>query len=308
MRSRRGRTGFTLIELFVVITILAILIGLLLPAAQKVRATAFRMQCANNLKQIGLGFNNYVNANRYFPPARTSTPYAHNWAPYVFPYLEQGNLYQQYNWNAHWYHASNQTTIATPVKILQCPAVPDPTRVDHKNGHPVAVSDYAAPDVVADSLISSGLITRPQNSAGVPADGDLKIRLEDVTDGTSTTLMIIEDAGRPGHWVRSGKGPDNVTPGGGNEDVVNGHVNGAGWADDDNHCPLHGFSLDGLHAPGPCGINCTNNKETFSFHRGGTNVVFADGSVRFLSENLSIRVYAALVTRAGGELVNPGDF
>jgi prepilin-type N-terminal cleavage/methylation domain-containing protein/prepilin-type processing-associated H-X9-DG protein len=307
MRGHR-RTGFTLIELLVVITIIAILIGLLLPAVQKVRAAALRLQCANNLKQVGLAIHQYRSDYGVFPPASVSTPQSHNWAPYVFPYLEQENLAKQYNWNANWNAAANATAVAIPVKILQCPATPDPTRVDHMGGRPYAVIDYAPPSIVADTLIATGLVTRPANPNGVPANDDLKVRLDDVKDGASNTVMIVEEAGRPNHWVRLGRGPDNVNPGGGNESVVNGRVNGGAWADNDNHCPLHGFTPDGLHAPGPCPINCTNNKETFSFHSGGTNSVFADGSVHFLADSISIRVYAALITRAGGEVVSAGDY
>jgi prepilin-type processing-associated H-X9-DG protein len=93
---------------------------------------------------------------------------------------------------------------------------------------------------------------------------------------------------------------------GGNYTVVNGRVRGAGWADTSMAIPMHGFLPDGSDTPGPCGINCTNNNETFAFHRGGVNAVFADGGVRFLSENMPMAVFAAMITRDGGEVV-PAD-
>src|SRR5690606_14904381 len=131
-------------------------------------------------------------------------------------------------------------------------------------------------------------------------------RIAEITDGTSSTLVFAEDAGRPEFWTSQGRGPDTSYPGGGNLPVVGGRVQGAGWSDRNNPIPLHTFTRDGLHAPGDCAINCSNNNEAFSFHPGGMNSLFADGSVQFLGENIAVSVYAALITRAGGEILS-GD-
>ena len=93
--------------------------------------------------------------------------------------------------------------------------------------------------------------------------------------------MISEDAGRPFHYIRDKRGPDDLDPGEGNFAVVAGRVPGTGWADSSNSIPLHGFSENGMTAPGPVPINCTNNNETYSFHRGGAVVVKADDQVEF---------------------------
>lgn len=121
--------------------------------------------------------------------------------------------------------------------------------------------------------------------------------------GTSNALLVTEAAGRPQFWTRRGRGPDFSDPGGGNHVVMCGYVFGTGWADPRNSIPFHIFSIDGLQDPGPCGINCTDNNEAFSFHPNGVNGLFADGRVRFLQKSIAVHTYAALVTRAGGEVV-----
>jgi prepilin-type processing-associated H-X9-DG protein len=112
-------------------------------------------------------------------------------------------------------------------------------------------------------------------------------------------MMVGEIAGRPVHYVTGHKvvPPDPTHP-----------VYGAGWADWDNGFQIHGSSTDGLTEPGPCGVNCNNNKGLYSFHPGGVNVVFADGAVHFVRETASIVTIAALATRNGGEVVSPNDY
>jgi prepilin-type N-terminal cleavage/methylation domain-containing protein len=143
-RHSRRRTGFTLIELLVVIAIIGILIGLLLPAVQKVRESASRMQCQNNLKQIGLAVHNYNDANGVFPPSWLHTYNADganwSWMAMILPYIEQNNLYVEGNIP---YSTFNQVpnAIATPIKIYVCPSDPKGTNgTDYFDWAPYASS------------------------------------------------------------------------------------------------------------------------------------------------------------------------
>src|SRR5262245_10843060 len=123
------RKGFTLIELLVVISVISILIGLLLPAVQKVREAAARIQCQNNLHQIGLALHNYHDAKQAFPPGYVATvPYTDGatdttpgwgWAAYLLPYIEQDNLFRQLNFNQP---VQNSPAIQTMVKPYLCPS------------------------------------------------------------------------------------------------------------------------------------------------------------------------------------------
>ena len=308
-----GRAAFTLIELLVVIAIIAILIGLLVPAVQKVRDAAARTQCQNNLKQIGLALHNYHDTHKTFPanvrPSAVSTVRI-RWQTYLLPFIEQQGLFNNYNQTVNWHEPANLPVTSTKVAIYQCPAAPLPERLDGApdNGWVgiVAVSDYASIYGVDQRLISLGI-------AGTFGDGLVsktsKIRFADVSDGLSNTIHVTESAGRPDLYRRGKLVQKNA-------------VNGGGWCRPASEIWLSGSSADGT--PGPCAVNCTNGEDkgttyphpyygvdgtgqAYGFHASGVNALFGDGSVRFINQSVPINVFAAVVTRAGGEPVN-GDF
>jgi prepilin-type N-terminal cleavage/methylation domain-containing protein/prepilin-type processing-associated H-X9-DG protein len=294
------RRGFTLIELLVVIAIIAVLVGMLLPAVQKVREAASRVQCANNLKQLGLGLLQYESANHKFPPAQLDGPpgKSHGWAPYMLPYIEQQQLYNRYRWDLWSADPLNQPVVAHQLPIFQCPSAPEQDRfmtfgVFQNNGKG-ACGDYAPTMSVDPILVTQGLIPQPNDYRGI-LEPNKMTRMCQIEDGTSKTVLLTEDAGRPRLWQAGKPGDDQIVVGG-------------PWQAYYNPIILKGSQVDGTGNWGSCAINCTNDREVYSFHAGGANAVYADGSVHFLPAGMSIRVVAALVTRAGGEAVPTSDF
>jgi prepilin-type N-terminal cleavage/methylation domain-containing protein len=315
----KRRHGFTLLELLVVIAIIAILIGLLLPAVQKVRAAAARAQCANNLKQIALAMHNCHDEHGTFPPAYVNKggPYlqsvfsfTHGWAPFLLPHIEQQALADRYLWAFPLYAPENQPVVATHLKVFQCPSAPEQNRymtitVFAAFGTKGACGDYTIALGVDSALAQRGWVDQAADYRGALTNMSAPAlmlsttttgtRLTDITDGTSNTILVVEDAGRPRLWHAGTPGPDQALEGG-------------PWDHFKGPVILEGSSSDGTVKPGTCALNCTNDREIYAFHVGGANTVLADGSVHFLHVGMDIRIVARLITRAGGEVVSDGDF
>ncbi|MFZ4611089.1 MAG: DUF1559 domain-containing protein, partial [Gemmataceae bacterium] len=307
--------AFTLIELLVVIAIIAILIGLLIASVQKIREAMFRMSCANNLKQMGLALNNYHDTKNRFPLSGTADK-SHSWNVFILPFMEQENLYNQYDTNQNWFDPINNKATQMQVKTFICPSSPEDqnrTAKDNKNPN-AAITDYTVPYWVTDEFMLFSLSNGkgvaqtpfPLNLAVMNRQG-IGTRISEIIDGTSNSFLVYESGGRPNHYIY-GKiaGPSNVLAWDmcHNANVTNGIISGVAWADLANDSPVHGFNKNGTICSEACVINCTNNQEAYSFHTGGMNASFADGSVRYINENIKIVTFAALVTMAGGEVIS----
>jgi prepilin-type N-terminal cleavage/methylation domain-containing protein/prepilin-type processing-associated H-X9-DG protein len=316
---RRGRHGFTLVELLVVIAIIGLLLALALPAVQKVRAASQRSQCANNLRQIGIGLLHYEEVNGSFPPGEivrapgASTPAVYSWVPCILPYIDKQDIYGQYRFQVDWNDPVNWPAIQSPLNVFQCPAAPG-NRVDANAANGTLLSKPACGDYNGEGSVDTpcaNLYLQFDPPARDSADtgfidsrtlgvlvevgfqsGVFPTRVTDIKDGTSNTIMVVEDAGRPQVW-RVGKADLSA----------NGITQGGGWADCEGLCQVHGSTVDGQREGGPCAMNCENNAEAYSFHSQGCNILFTDGSVHFLNAGINIAIFAALATRSGREIV-----
>jgi prepilin-type N-terminal cleavage/methylation domain-containing protein len=305
-----SRRGFTLVELLVVIAIIAVLIALLLPAVQRVREAASRIQCANNLRQIGMALHHCHDANKSFPPGQSEAQVSgkwirHSWTPHILPYLEQENLWRLYRFDLSWDSKVNDNSDpATPgpgrrlIATFVCPSAPDRSH-GVSAGNTRKPLDYPAfNDVVASPFLQPPVAPDP-TFVGVLGN-NVRRRMTDITDGSSNTLLLAECAGRNQLWVM-GKFADPNSPGGAwaNPAAVNLAVAGfdsAGTAEPPEN-----------NRPGTCAVNCINYEEVYAFHPVGAHALFADGAVRLLRRQLDINVLAKLITRSGGEVI-PADF
>lgn len=346
--SRTQKRGFTLVELLVVIAIIGILVALLLPAIQAAREAARRSQCVNKMKQLGLAVLNYESARKLLPYGNTPnhTPAwktgacagtagtvtasnlmkHHSLFTFILPYIEEQAVYDQIDFKYDWSDTvtttskgiKNFTAFAKDIDSFLCPSTenrPGTYTTDYNFISRIDQDEYcskvdgtAVSKRPVDKLL--GMLTDTQNS------------IRKVSDGMSHTVMFVESAGRPNHYVKGktlkgrmweetpAASPVPVQPGlgGGLTDYQwgDGGVLADGsdglyinWASKANPKPTVSILTD-------CPIsttvmNCDNWKGVYSFHSGGCNMTFGDGSVQFIKEDISPDMFISLITRGAAD-------
>jgi prepilin-type N-terminal cleavage/methylation domain-containing protein/prepilin-type processing-associated H-X9-DG protein len=308
------RRGFTLIEVLVVIAIIAILIGLLLPAVQKVREAANRMVCTNNLKQIALAAHNYHYANNRFSAGGRIPVFVGDrptggtnlWVG-LLPYIEQDNLYKQWDRDDNRKNVAGgmRATTALVIKLLICPSDSLPETVVK---HSAEVTLQWCWGFYGMSSYGGNAGTRSLPIGGISRDGlffiDSSVCLTDIgnADGTATTFLFGERYHRdPIFDVRQLDVAPGIAP------IAQqgkwGFV--AGEAGVMSNVTLHSAAPINYRTP-PAGDRLALLTRAAAFgsgHPGGANFAFADGHVSFLRDSTPLLMLQALSTRNGGEVV-----
>ena len=324
--SKSSRLGFTLIELLVVIAIIAVLIALLLPAVQQAREAARRIQCKNNLKQVGLALHNYHDSHGLFPPALCLTLSGASygqWGPQarLLPYLDQANLQNLINFSLP--YDTQLAVVRVRVPMYLCPSEIN-DRASVEDGIKQYPINYAA-------NFGTWLVFNP--ITGQPGDGafgpNSSLGTRNFTDGTSQSLAfsevkafqpIIKEGGNPSATPPAS--PQTVGGWSGGFEADNGHTE---WVEGRVH--QNGFTttfrpnakVAHVESGNTYDVDFTSVEEgdsttaptyaavtSRSYHTGIVHSLLVDGSVRSISENIDINVWRALGTRAGGEVV--GEF
>jgi prepilin-type N-terminal cleavage/methylation domain-containing protein len=315
-----SRRGFTLIELLVVLAIIAVLIALLLPAVQAARAAAWRARCLNNLRQIGLAMNNYHEAFGTLPPGQKGWGWG-TWQLFTLPYLEQQSLYNAYNQFGDslnditldslllYQGPANTTVTTTRLATLTCPTAQPNSPLNDVTSHNYACN-YGNTDLYQDSNLQGVAFGgAPFHDIGADPTGRQRgqrtVSFAEILDGTSSTLLAAE--------VIQGQGAD---------------LRGFTW-----YGPTSGFNTylapnsglpDVLENPAycvyplgtnpPCATALSTGDQTYvlaarSLHPGGgVMVLLADGSCRFVRNQINLAVWRALGTTRGGEVIDGSSY
>jgi len=342
--ARRGKlsslNGFTLVELLVVIAIIGVLVALLLPAIQAAREAARRSQCTNNMRQLGIGLQNYYSSKQEFPTGvvvKGTDVFASAFVA-LLPYLEQSNLQGLYDFDKEW---SDQApaVAATPIPVLDCPSSPEANPKTDPVLNFLSNVTYGTTDYALSYGSSDAICLIPAIAGGGPGRMPSQLRgmfgyswgvtIQKITDGTSNTFAMGEAASSP-NWPVCRKA--NCT------NIVNNSVGEipTAWSSwlipHPNFTGIPGLIVTGIFGSTVEPLNKYPVTETFlelsqlfhplcpasyntspkgksamsnfrSDHPAGCNFLYGDGSVHFLTEGIDFQTYRALSTVQGQEVV-----
>ena len=336
------RQAFTLIELLVIIAIIAMLIALLLPAIQSARTAARRMQCQNNMKQLGLAIHNFANIHDAFPPSKvsyrwytqtstgndSSASVGHSLITFLLPFIEQQAAYSAYNFDRNWQNAANQSATQNRIVSLLCPES-EPVRfcrygVTRGNTAHDRIVEYHCSDYTSCDQISGSARTTLRRELGITrnVDSDWSSILRAANTNTATQGIPFNP-----HLV-SMNGMLSVNPANFST-VTDGLSNSmmlfectgrpfkfelgrrVGDSEISPRTPIGGarWADDALqiHQDYVCNgtqmFNCSNHQEIYSLHIGGCNFLYGDGSVTFHSETMAPEAFVPRFTSAAGDVV-----
>jgi prepilin-type N-terminal cleavage/methylation domain-containing protein/prepilin-type processing-associated H-X9-DG protein len=315
------RRAFTLIELLVVIAIIAVLIALLLPAVQAAREAARRAQCVNNLKQIGIALHGYHDVNGEIPPTSNAGTPDFSMKGRMLPYLEQTPLFNALNMSFNHGDAPNVTVNTTRINVFVCPSDGNnPTNTDGSTSYPNNIGVIR---------INGALVDGPGDKLGQSSDGP-DITFASITDGLSNTVIFSE-------WV---KGRINESTAGVHSVYQSSIPEAAGTTPDQYQAAClrdsstvanitftqkgkdwlyawcgWGGCYSAIMTPNQFGCwygTGANSDHTMigasSYHPGGVNTLFMDGSVKFIKNTVNKSVWRGLATKAGGEIISSDQY
>jgi type II secretory pathway pseudopilin PulG len=297
-----------LVELLVVIVLIAVLIGLLLPAVQKVRQAVSRIHCQNNLKQLGLATHSYHDENGALPPCSIGLGYA-TWAVLLLPHIEQRPVFNQWNLS-RWYYLQPDAARKVSIPVYYCPSRRPPSGLSTSGDSSVSppfpetsggLSDYAGCYGNAIGATNGTIVPALSWFNGKGAGQTLirwssRVCLKDITDGTSQTLLFGEKHVRPNSFGRGGE--YGLLPWGTGHDEDNSVFNG-------QHPGTYGRAA-GVNFPLASSQTDTYRRNFGSYHPGVCPFVMADGSVRAIATSISTITLSRLAIRNDGQVI--GDF
>jgi prepilin-type N-terminal cleavage/methylation domain-containing protein/prepilin-type processing-associated H-X9-DG protein len=312
------RNAFTLVELLVVIAIIGVLVALLLPAIQAARESARRSSCQNNLKQLALGVHAYHDVHDVLPSLYNGPRQllrgitfgldTFSWQTLILPFVEEQALFERFDYTRLATDEANQPAVNQQFRLALCASTPRSARVarglwfgrgQFNEKLAAATSDYASSEGFLDGPLcihgSWGEVDYGTNYSASPIL--VKVSFGDIIDGLSKTTLILERAGLPDHYFDSGRAVEPHDP-----------PQFRTWG----NVGLWAISAETLlnHLQEQAGVPIVNGDNLhglYSFHPGGVQVAFADGSVQFLKETIDTKTLFALVTRDGGEILNASD-